>query len=912
MLRRHALPALCAMVLAAAFPSATAAAQNIHPTPGPEVAAVRLAEPVRLDGRLDEAVWSTAPFAGSFRQSEPREGEPATQRTEVRFAFDDQAIYVGARMYDDSGAAGVRTRLVRRDANTNSDYIQLIFDTYHDHIGRLFFAVNPSGVKNDANGLGGGGDASWDPVWEVRTTIDSLGWTAEMRIPFAELRYPRTSEPQTWGLQIWRQVNRLNELSMWSWWGRTEAGGPSQFGHLSGLVITGSPGRGELLPYVVTRSSNVPVSNPDDPFQEAHAFDGRIGADARVLLTSNLTLNLTVNPDFGQVEVDPAVVNLSAFETSFEERRPFFVEGAGYFGLGGFSCFFCSNTSSLSTFYSRRIGRQPQLAGAVSTVPGAEFSEVPENTRILGAAKLTGRTRSGWSIGIVDAFTERARATVLDTAGNRTQVTVEPAANYFAARFARDLRGGATVLRGMITSVVRNLENDYQRQRLNAHSEMAGVAADMYWRRRTYRLMTQWAISQVSGDTGAIARLQRSSARYFQRPDREPGGNGFLSNGYDTTATVLRGLAGYARFSKNQGVWLWETAVSVRTPGFENNDIAFISRADYVWMNANLYRQWTQPTRLYRTWNVNLGAQQQYNFDGDRTDRQLHTSVYWQFLNYWSVFAFYIHRPAVIDERLARGGPALMRSRLNDVLMEFSSDSRRKVVVSGGAEAGRNGFGINNTSVFGTVQIRPRSNVSLSLGPQYNAGGSAAQFFMNPLPDTALTAFYGRRYIFGGLRQKSVSLNTRVNLTFTTNLTFELFMQPLISSANYVDYREFAAPRSLAQIVYGRDGATTMRRGGPYGGVAGNADSIILDPDGPGARDSIVFRDPSFTFRSLRGNAVLRWEYRPGSTLFVVWTRSASSQLTRGTIDFGDDAAALLEGPAANIFLVKVNYRVGF
>ena len=370
-------------------------AQNIHPTASPDARAVPLREEIHLDGKLDEAVWHSAPPATDFRQNQPHEGQPATQRTEVRFAFDGAALYVGARMLEDSGARGVRTVLARRDADFSSDYLQVIFDTYHDHIGRLFFLVNPSGVKQDANGLGGGGDPSWDPVWEVKTTIDSLGWTAEMRIPFSQLRFPSTTAEQTWGMQIWRQDNRLNELSQWSFWGLQETGGPPRFGHLHGLIITSAPGRAELLPYVVGRSSNIP-GDTKDPFYDPHALDGRLGADARVLLTSNLTLNATVNPDFGQVEVDPAVVNLTDVETTFDEKRPFFVEGVGYFGLGPFNCFFCSNVSPMNLLSTRRIGRAPQLGPMRDTLN--KFADVPESATILGAAKLTGRTPSGWSI----------------------------------------------------------------------------------------------------------------------------------------------------------------------------------------------------------------------------------------------------------------------------------------------------------------------------------------------------------------------------------------------------------------------------------------------------------------------------------------------------------------------------------
>ena len=873
----------------------------------PEVRAVPLAgQSIQLDGRLDEDAWRSALPATDFRQNQPREGEPATQRTEVRFLFDEAAIYVGARMFDDSGAAGVRTRLVRRDGQIDDDYVQVIFDTYHDHIGRLFFLVNPSGVRADANGLGGGGDYSWDPVWEVKTNIDSLGWTAEMRIPFSQMRYPSTREEQTWGLQIWRQANRLNELSQWSFWGLTESGGPPRFGHLTGLVITRAPGRVELLPYVVGRSQSIPVSDPADPFQDDNETDGRIGGDARVLLTSNLTLNATINPDFGQVEVDPAVVNLSAFETFFDEKRPFFVEGAGYFGFGGLNCYFCSNVSSLSMFYSRRIGRAPQVPGAAFAE--GPYADIPENTAIVGAAKLTGRTRSGWSVGIMDAFTKRERALVERSDGSRTRRTVEPAANYFVGRLAKDFRGGATVVRGMFTSVYRGLGDDrFLRDRLNRHSESFGLSSDMFFGRRDYRLMLQLAGSQVTGDTAAILRLQQSSARYFQRPDRGNGANGLFSDAYDPSRTVLRGGAAYARFSRETGNVLWELQTNIRTPGFENNDIAFLSRADYFWMNGNMMRQWTRPSSWYRSLFFIIGGQQQYNFDGDLTDRQ--GQIYGQITphNYWNISTFYFRRPSVFDDRMTRGGPVVRVPGLHYWSANINSDSRRAIVVGGNVNlaCGDDGDCDQNQSL--SVQLRPAPNIAVSFGPGFGVNRTKYQF-VTAVADLTATAFANTRYVFGRLVQKSISMDTRLNVTFTTNLTLELYAQPLIASGRFADYREFAAPRSGRQLVFGADTGTVAR----LPGAAGQRDTIRIDPDGTGPATSFDFLEPSFTLRSLRGNAVLRWEYLPGSTLFLVWARSSSSQLLRGDLQFREDAGALFEGEAENVFLIKVNYRVGF
>ncbi|MGE5762216.1 MAG: DUF5916 domain-containing protein [Gemmatimonadota bacterium] len=890
--------------LAALIAAAPLAAQNIHPTPPPEARAVALQEAIHLDGKLDEPVWHTAPAATGFTQSQPNEGRPATQRTEVRFAYDDAAIYVGARMYEDSGARGVRTRLVRRDAEADADYLEVIFDTYHDHIGRLFFTVNPSGVRSDANGLGGGSDDSWDPVWEVKTAVDSLGWTAEMRIPFSQLRYPTTQAEQTWGLQIWRQDNRLNELSQWAFWHLNESGGPPRFGHLTGLVIHRAPGKAEVLPYVVGRSSNVPVSDPTDPFQRAHAMDGRVGADARVLLTSNLTLSATVNPDFGQVEVDPAVVNLSAFETFFDEKRPFFVEGSSYFGFGGLNCFFCSNVSNLSMFYTRRIGRSPEIpADAYDSVYHAK---TPDNSKILGAAKLTGRTSSGWSVGALDAVTARAQATIQRLDGTRTSATVEPFTNYFVGRIAKDLRGGATVIRAMATSVARNLDNPLLADWLPRHSESFGLSTDMWFRNRDFHLMAQVAGTNVSGDSAAILTLQRSSARYFQRPDRGNGSNGLLSDRYDPSLTSLRGLGAYARFARDQGNLLWEVSTNLRTPGFENNDIAFLSRADYWWMSGNVHRMWTQPTTWYRQLFLIVGGQQQYNFDGDLTDRQGQLWGQIVLRNYWNVSGFWITRPSVFDDRLARGGPVLRRPGQNYWETNLSTDQRKSIVVNGSGAYNRSSDGKPSWSASLTLQLRPASNVTLSLGPGFDHGEISYQY-VKAVADPTATAFAGTRYVFADLKQNTVSMDTRFNVTFTPNLTFELFVQPLIASGRYSRYKEFAAPRSLAKTVYGVDAGTVT-----VVPRAGLPDSIAIDPDGGGPAQVFSFDDPSFVFRALRGNAVLRWEYRPGSTLFLVWTRSSESELSRGTISFGPDAQALFRGPAQNIFLLKMNYWLGF
>jgi hypothetical protein len=884
-----------AVLLTLADTAAGQSGSGVHPTPPPVVGAVRLSAAIELDGRLDEPAWQGTTAATDFRQSEPREGEPATQRTEVRFLFDDANLYVGARMFDDLGAAGVQSRLVRRDGQVNSDFLELIVDTFHDHLGRIFLLVNPSGVRVDSYAPGGGGDdPSWDPVWEVKTTIDSLGWTAEIRIPFSQLRYPRGPR-QIWGLQIWRQVNRLNELSQWSFWPRNEVGGPQRFGHLEGLEIASSPQRAEILPYAVGRSSHIPVADPDDPFADAHAWNYRMGADLKVLLTSNLTINATVNPDFGQVEVDPAVVNLSAFETFFEERRPFFVESSGLFRFGGLNCYFCSNASGLSMFYPRRVGRQPQGAGlAFATGP---YADLPEASAILGAAKLTGRTPTGWSLGLLDAVTRREHATVAVDDTTRTGVEVEPFTNYFVARVAKDLRGGATVIRGIATSVVRDLRDPALSTLLNRHAEGVGLETDTWFKSRTYRLMATAAWSQIAGDSQAVLRAQQSSARYFQRPDRQHGGNGLFTDRYDSSLTTMRGWALYSRFSKESGNWLFETSVNARSPGFEVNDLAFLSRADYVWMSANLFRQFQKPTRVYRQLYFIAGGQQQYNFDGDLTDRQVQAFGQVQLRNYWFLSSFVIYRPQVFDDRQTRGGPVVRRPAVTFLSFNLSTDSRKAVVLSTNPSQGCTEEGACSRAVNLDVTLRPASNVSISLGPAFDYTEGRAQY-VTSVADPTATAFYGRRYVFADLTQKTVSMNTRLNVTFTPSLSLEVFAQPLLVSGQFASYKEFTAPRVLEKRVY----QTVSQAGGV----------VTVDPDGAGPAAAFQFDQPDFTFRSLRGNAVLRWEYRPGSTLYLVWTQARANQERLGDLQFGRDVDALFGAPAENIFLVKASYWIGW
>lgn len=873
-----------------------------HALPSPRVQALRRVVPLAVDGRLDEAIWTEAQPGTDFRQAQPKPGENALQKTEIRVLYDDDALYIGARMLDDRGAAGVRSQLMRRDQYaSNSDVIEVIFDTYHNHIGRTIFAVAPSGAKRDEGQATEFADPSWDPVWEVKTNIDSTGWTAEFRIPFSQLRFARDSV-QSWGMQVWRTHSRTNEVSMWSFWGPEEAGGPSRFGHIDGI----SPGRGavrrlEVLPYVVGRYSYLqPSLDPNDPFYRQRDADARFGADLKYLLTSNVTLDATINPDFGQVEVDPAVVNLSAFETFFPERRPFFVEGSGTFGFGGFNCFFCSNVSSLSLFYTRRIGRSPQG----SSPAGTEYTDRPDASTILGAAKVTGRTRNGFTIGVLDALTAREHATIQRTVGPDTLQEVEPLTNYFVGRLKKDFNRGNLVFGGMVTSVVRDLDDPLLKSRLNAHSEAVGFDWNARWKDRSWSWVGNLAFTNNSGDTAAIQRLQTSSARYFLRPDRQSGGNGFLSDRYDPKATRLRGLGGYSRLAKDAGKFNFESAVNWRTPGFEANDLAFNTRADYLWMNTNLALSFSRPTSWYRNYFLVAGSQREYNWDGDRTDTQFHAGAFGQLLNYWNVNFFGIRRTDVEDDRLLRGGPVVIRPGNWFFNANINSDSRKRVSLSFNPNMSRGDEGNKSYYLGVGVDIRPASNITVGFFPSYSRSTGVMQY-VTAVPDPTNTAFFGNRYILSDLLQKTVGFDTRVNMTFSPTLTFELYAQPFISSVHFARFKQVATPRSQTLQVFGEDvGAVTTQLD-----QNGRVETYTIDPDGTGPAAAFAVANPDFVTRSLRGNAVLRWEYRPGSTLFLVWTRTGSNDDGRlGNLDFSRDLDALFGAKSDNIFLVKVNF----
>jgi hypothetical protein len=880
--------------------SASSSTNNFgHKVAVPSAMAARRTSPITLDAKLDEAAWQTAQPITDFRQIDPEEGKPASQRTDVRFLFDDDALYIGAKMYDSEGGKGVITRLVRRDDQFDSDFFEIVIDGYHDHLSRAFFDLNPSGSKSDYIGIGTSCcDNSWDPVWEAATHVDADGWTAEIRIPYSQLRFSRDSA-QTWGLQVRRFIKRRDEQDQWAFWGKTEAGGPSRFGHLEGLRIPSASSHLEVLPYLVSKASSV-GSTPGDPFDNHGRPTMRAGLDLKDRLTSNLTLDATVNPDFGQVEVDPAVLNLSAFETFFPEKRPFFVEGAQIFNFGGMNCNFCSNVEGMSSFYSRRIGRAPTGA-SLATDPN-EFADVPDATTILAAGKITGRTASGYTVGLLNAVTGKANARVQTPTGDRAKQEVEPLANYFIGRLKRDYMNGNLVVGGVMSGVARQIDADFA-PRLARHAEMYGNDVYYTWNDHMYSFRAQGALTNVSGDPREILLRERSSARYFQRPDRGSGSGGFLSNRFDSSATALRGAGGYARIAKETGDWFGEMGLNTRTPGYETNDYAFQQRADYIWYNANIGRTWTKPTSWYRSIYSIAGGQTQTNYEGDRTAKQLHAYFSETTPQFWYVSTFYIHRFSTIDDRQLRGGPAIKVPTSHFIETDVTTDSRHVVTANAGVSYYWDDKGGVSPYAYLNASYRPVSNVSVSFGPSWNPSRNYAQY-VTAISDSTATGFYGTRYVVSNLEQRTLGLDTRLNVTFSPTMSLQLYVQPFFASGNYYDFKEYLTTRTTETAVYGKDrGTITSTRD-----AGGMVTQYAIDPDGIGGAKPFTIGNPNFSQQSLRGNAVFRWEYRPGSVLYVAWTHSRFADSAFGDLDLQRDRSALLATRPDNIFLVKASW----
>jgi hypothetical protein len=871
-------------------PAVCAHAQPADPVsvPRPSLAAARVTTAIVVDGRLDEADWRAAPAASDFFQRDPDEGRPATERTEVRILFDDEAIYVGARMFDREPRAIAR-HLSRRDEDGDdvADAFHVAFDPHLDGLTGVHLTVTAAGTQADESLFNdSSSDDSWDAVWESAVSVDDGGWTAELRIPLSQLRFSGGTD-QTWGLHVVRYIKRKAESDWWALVGRKESGIVSRMGRLTGLDVRGRRHLA-LLPYATLRGEFLGEVDGDDPFTDSAEATGGIGLDLKWGVTSSLTLDATVNPDFGQVEVDPAVVNLTAFETFFEERRPFFIEGADIirnFGRNGATNYFGFNRANPTLFYSRRIGRQPQGQTA------GEYVDVPSATTILSAAKLTGKTARGWSLNLVDAVTAREYAD--EAVGPiRRRTEVEPLTNYLATRVRRDV--GQRAGFGLIaTAVNRDLSDPSLAAQLSGQAYLAGVDGHLFLSRaRDWVVTSGLSGSYVSGTPAAMLRLQRSSARYYQRPDAP-----HLS--LDPGAESMSGWNLQVDVNKNSGTFLPNASVWAVSPGYEVNDLGFQTTADRRGTHAALLWRNPTPDAFSRYRQFLVAKWYAWNGAKDTLGDGLYASTFLQFRNYWSAEAGVHLGRDVYSDRLTRGGPLMRSPGFRNVFAEVETDERKPVSVSlEGRYASTTAGGWEASGEFG-IEWKPTTTLSIRVGPEWTRELNTAQY-VRTVTDPAATSTFGARYVFGDLTQNEVSMDTRVNVILSPRMSLQVYAQPLLSAGRYTSIKEAAAPRTYDFTRYGLDAGSLS-----YDAAS---DRYLVNPTSDGSGRPFLLDNPDFNIKSLRVNAVFRWEFRPGSTAYVVWTQQREDEEGPGRLAFGPDLTSMFSAPSDNVVMVKVSY----
>ena len=826
---------------------------------------------VRIDGRLDEAIWRDVPAVTDFTQKEPIEGAAPSDRTEIRFAYDDTALIIGARMYSTSP---IQAPMGRRDPGDEAEYVRVSLDTYFDRRTAMSFGVSASGVRLDSYYSSDNefdDDEGFDPVWLARTSVDEQGWVAELWIPFSQLRF-NDVRPQVWGLNIERNIPSRNEEIYWEMVPSTEEGWASQFGDLHGIDGIRPSRRLELLPYVSGSSKLIGERDLDDPFLTRGNFTGGIGFDMKAGLGPNLTLEATVNPDFGQVEADPAEVNLSAFETFFDERRPFFLEGNQL--LSG---------EQETYFYSRRIGAAPQ--GRAS----GDFVDFPATSTILSAAKLTGRLASGTSLGMLGALTAGEHARTFNRPSEFGRVRVAPGAAYGVGRIQQEFGVPGSGAGLMATVAHRDLDvADPLAALLARNAFTVNGDSTIRFREGEYELGMNAGMSYVAGEAVALDRLQRTSARYFQRPDAS-----YVR--YDPSRTsMVGGTAGVDIERRNGRHWLWEADAEVISPEFETNDLGRLSQADEISTSAQIEYRETVPGRWYRDYSFTLrSGNNQWNYAGDRQGGSLEFDMSIEWPNFWETTLDTTYNVRAQDLRLTRGGPS-METPANWQLSFSAENSMSSLTgIELNADYNWDEDGGLTFELDGEVSMRPGSQWQLTISPSYERSVETQQFVTTLAGGPAVT--YGNRYIFAGIDRSTYTTELRLNYTFKPDLTLDVYAEPFSASGRYSGFGELAAPRTRLLRRYGTDGtsATTL------------ADGSIAVTDGA-ARFELRNRD--FNVQSFRSNVVLRWEWRPGSTLYLVWQQDRSAEITSSARATVGEMFSSPGAPGDNFFAIKTSF----
>ena len=839
--------------------------------------AVRIPEgAVDIDGRLTEIIWTTAVPITDFVQKEPDEGAIPTDQIEVRFVYDDAALYVGARLLS---SGSVQAPLSRRDDGDQVEYLQVELDTYRDRRTAYMFGVTAAGVRLDHyHPTDNEDDKDWeyDPVWQARTVVTETGWTAELWLPFSQLRFNAGAE-QVFGLNVKRYVPSQDEENYWVLVGRTESGWASRFGELRGIRDLPRPGRVEVLPYVAGSTRITGNRDLSNPFDDGKNLNVRVGADLKYGFGSNLTLDVTTNPDFGQVDADPAEVNLTVFETIFPERRPFFLEGNNVLTAG-----------TGNYFYSRRIGTRP--VGPAS----GDFVDYPSTTTILGAAKLTGRLSSGTSVGLLGAVTDEEFArTSVD--GQLSNVQVAPRAAWGVARIIQEIGNQGSTVGAHLTAVHRSMSpDDPLAAFLSRNAITAGADTRLRFIDRTYEARFNVGITHIDGEEAAIASYQHRNSHLLQRIDQS-------TIRFDPTRRSMDGAQITGTLSKIAGRhWLWRVNLMIESPDFEPSDFGRLNFAgDVAGRYRATYRE-TVPGRLFRAYWFAAQLSSYNYFDRDLGIRyNLTGESHFTFHNFWRTNLDVTRYFRGQDAQLTRGGPAMgvpLGWNVNWSLRSRAGSETQWSVLVGHQS---NELGDNTWRYRGGLSIRPSPSLQLSIVPEYRNEHGTRGTFSGPINRQYLTTLpggrpevFGQRYIFGLPDNTLFSMQFRASYTFKPDMTLDVYAEPFAASGRYDEFGETLAAGAPGLLIYGTDGTTIDR--------LADGRSIVTD-----AHDTFILRNYEFNVRSFRSNVVLRWEWRPGSTLFVVWQQNRHRRVSEGQHVGPGDLFESLSVPGDNIFAVK-------
>ncbi len=861
-----------------------------------EVGAVRISEPLRIDGRLDESLYSGVSYS-DFIQYEPYNGAKASQKTDMWIGYDDEAIYVGARMWDEQPDSIVG-RIGRRDAFLNADIFEVIIDSYHDKRTGFSFQINPAGSMRDEVYFNDTWtDDSWDGIWEGKTTVDDKGWTAEMRIPLSQLRFSE-KESYTWGFLPTRYIQRLGEWDYYVYFPLNESGTMSRAAELTNISNIDPPKRREFLPYITSGTSRLPTLK-DNALIEGRDSNFGIGADLKFGIGANVTVDATLNPDFGQVEADPSSINLSDNETYYSEKRPFFLEGRSIFnfGNGGPTNNISVNYSEPRFFYSRRIGRAPQGEAASAAWDSLDH---PSSTRILGAAKISGKLGDDWSIGGLTALTNREYAQYYQD-GQIVDEQVEPYTSYNLIRTLKELDDGryGIGLMGTYTHRYMNgidLIGDLDEQHSSADilsDRGLGIGIDGWaflGENKDWAIGGWGGFSSVSGSKDRMISLQQGSRHYYQRPDAD-------HVSLDSTLTSMNGHAGRLKLNKENGRVTLNAALGWISPGFESNDLGLTFRTDVINSHISGGYRWLERGTYIRSASASVLYANNHDFEGVRTADVIFSMANIRFVNFWSLNMNGGYSFENLNNTALRGGPRILESPGVFFGVGLNTDYRKDISFFGSLDYGSEADGGNELGLSLNMNMKLGDRLNISVGPSIYWNTDMTQY-VKAIDDPAHTEMYGKRYVFSQLDQTITSADIRIDFPVTPKFSVEGYFQPFVAVGDYSGFKEYKRPESDEFLVYGEEGSTITS-------------DYVIDPTGGDDSDAFTLSNPDFNSKALVGTLVLRWEFSPGSTMFLVWTHNGSDYEQSGVFDFQEDFDRLLKAEADDVFALKLSYWFG-